>query len=191
MPNRPARAILRVNIMPAAPSAKNKPSHLKDLLLLFAVPAGIALLAAIIIYTPRLFANPTYDFIYSYCASYSCRDDYRVDSAGFVVYGGLSQADNFNNPDRRASLRYYDARTNSTKGISLEEVQKYTLDASSRSPDGYALSREERSGGFLFWGDYGHAWYLKDGLKKKSIDLSVSGPSYTTQVEFLGWVKQP
>lgn len=169
---------------------KYKPSHLKDLLLLFAVPAGIALLAAIVIYTPRLFANPKYDFLYTYCDSYGCRDDYHVDESGFVIYDGVKSPDDpYNTRDNGlVAIRYYDVDTDSSKAISLEEAQKYELNTSSRSPDGYTLGQEKSGGGFLFWGDYEQGWYLKDGPKKKGVNLSISSPSYADHVEFLGWI---
>lgn len=164
----------------------SKSNHFKDLLLLLAVPVGIALFAAIAVYGPSLFAHPKYDFIYSVCGSYSCKYDFKVDGSGHVVEHS-SNRDSYNDV---AALVYYDATNNSTRNLTSEEAQQYQLDTSSRSPDGYSLTREESSGGFLFWTSDNAGWYLKDGVKKKHVELSMSGPYYSREVTFLGWVRK-
>lgn len=166
------------------PNNSKASNHIKDLLLLFAVPIAIAVIAALVVYVPKLLANPKYDFIYTVCDSYNCKDDYTVDKTGNITvqyhtlelgYGGT------------ASLRYYDAAHDSTKGVTLEEAKQYRLDASSKSPDGYTLTRENENGhGFLFWGNYDDNWYLKDGIKKKKVDLA----SESMGIKFLGWVNK-
>lgn len=158
-------------------------SHLKDLFLLFAVPIGIAIIAALIVYVPRFLAHPTYDFIYSTCNDYSCKDSYTVDKDGHVTtqYNTLD-LDYYRGT---VSLRYYDASRDSTRGITLEEAKRYKLDTSSKSPDGYTLAQANEGGsGFLFWRDYDDGWYLQDGAKKRKVDLATNSMSVT----FLGWV---
>lgn len=164
-----------------------KPSPTKDLILLFAIPIGIAILAAAIIYTPRLFANPKYDFIYSLCDDYDCRESYSVDATRRVSQKNISGRDYAGGA---ATIRYYDADTDATRSLTLEEAQRYRLDTSSKSPDGYSLSREDTGGGFLFWGDDDEGWYLKKGLQKKSVELSTAGSYYSRDINFLGWVEQ-
>lgn len=175
--------------MPAKDSSKtHKPSHLKDLLLLFAIPIAIAVIAAVVVYVPRLLAKPQYDFIYATCPGYGCQYNYSVDSAGHI---SLDDVEPFNRSDKTASLRYYDASTDSTRSLTVGEAMQYRLNTSSRSPDGYTLAREEMSGGFLFWGDYDQGWYLKNGLKKKEVALATTTSYYfSDQLEFLGWVNK-
>lgn len=174
--------------------AENKPaatSHLKDLILLFSIPLAIAILAAAIIYIPRWMAHPTYDFIYSVCQDYRCKNSYVVDSAGHVTQESNKSASQPEYPeyyDSTAILRYYDASEDVTRSMSFEEAKKYVLDTSSRAPDGYTLVQEDSRGSFLFWGGYDEGWYLKKGLKKKPVELS--GTSYLNQNNFLGWVKK-
>jgi hypothetical protein len=164
-----------------------QPSHLKDLLLLFSIPVGIAVLAAGVVYLPRVFAHPKYDFIYSYCNNYSCKDSYSVDSNGYVAKGTADPkyTDYY---DSAAMLRYYDAESDSTKSLSFEEVLRHKLDTSSKSPDGYSLSRGDDSSGFLFVDRGAPGWYLKNGLKQKKVDLATSNTYYSDQVRFLGWI---
>jgi hypothetical protein len=164
-------------------------SHLKDLLLLFAIPIAIAVFAAIIIYVPRLLAHPKYDFIYSVCSNYSCKDSYSVDGTGHVMQDNSSTVDQ-NYYDQPASLRYYDASSDSTRSLTLQESKQYRLDTSSRSPDGYTLSKESSDSGFLFWGNYDEGWYIKSGAKTKKVELAVSDSYYSQGVTFLGWVNK-
>ncbi|HSX33297.1 MAG TPA: hypothetical protein VLF91_03100 [Candidatus Saccharimonadales bacterium] len=165
---------------------KDKKTHLKDLALLFAVPVSIAVIAAAAIYTPRLFAKPTYDFIYSICNDYNC-GSYSVDAEGYVTqdYSKDANADTTaHNPD----LRYYTAASDSTRSITLSEAQRYQLNTSSKSPDGYTLTHETSSSGFLFWGNYDDGWFLKNGAKKKRVDLATSSSYYSPDIIFLGWI---
>lgn len=169
---------------------RNSRSHLKDVALLFAVPIAVAIFAAAVIYIPRLFANPKYDFIYSICEDYRCSDRYWVDISGYIVHDSSSSS-SLNRYDRAtASLRYYDSANDSTRSLTLEEAQQYRLNTSSRSPDGYTLSRESSSGGFLFWDDYTEGWYFKNGVRKKRVELANNGSYYTRDVTFLGWVNK-
>lgn len=181
------------------PSHPQKPDYIKDLALLFAIPLAIVIFAAAIIYIPRLMANPRYDFVY--CAEYRCGSAYSVDSQGYLIGRNLNDKSNRNlsydeyqesrlNDARYSSLRYYDADSDSTKAISLEEAKQYKLNTSSKSADGYILKRETSSSGFLFWGDYEDGWYLQDGAKKKKIELSSNDSYYSSDVKFLGWVEE-
>lgn len=164
----------------------NPPSHLKDLILLFAIPIGIAVFAAIAVYTPRLFANPKSDFIYSVCSNYNCNYDFNVDSSGYVSQYSMNR-DYYNGT---STLRYYNAKDDSTKSLTLEEAKRYQLNTSSKSPDGYSLTREDSDSGFLFWGNYDSGWYLKNGAKKKRVELSTNGSYYSRDVKFLGWINK-
>lgn len=165
----------------------NLPSHLKDLILLFSIPIGIAAIIAALVYIPRFFANPKYDFIYSLCPDYSCKDHYYVNDLGYVNKD-RSDTNEYNYYDRSASLRYYDAESDSTREITLEEASHYRLNTSSKSPDGYTLSSDTSDSGFLFWGNYDEGWYLKSGSKKKEVELATGRIYYSDSIRFLGWV---
>lgn len=167
-----------------------KSSHIKDLALLFAIPVGIALFAAAAIYIPRLLADPKYNFIYSVCDDYRCEDDYSVDATGHIVKEPNDPLNSAYDNGNLATIRYYDTESDSTRSLTLEEAQTYQLDTSSKSPDNYRLAKESTSSGFLFWGDSDEGWYLKDGAKKKKIELSNSGSYYSRDIKFLGWVEK-
>lgn len=164
----------------------NQQSHIKDLVLLFAIPIAIALFAAIAVYAPRWFANPQYDFVYSFCSDYNCNYDFRVDSSGRVSQYSMNR-DYFNGI---STLRYYSAQDDSTRSLTLEEAKSYQLNTSSKSPDGYSLVRDNNDSGFLFWGNYESGWYLKNGAKKKNVELSTNSSYYSQDINFLGWINK-
>lgn len=160
------------------------PSPLKDLILLFAIPLGIAAFAAIAVYVPRLFTHPAYDFIYSACSSYDCAQPYTVDDSGHISQRPASYQDYAD----VATLRYYSTKDDSTKSLTPEEAARFQLNTSSKSPDGYSLTREDTDNGFLLWGSYDSGWYLKDGAKKRKVELSTDYPYNSRDIKFLGWI---
>lgn len=170
--------------MPSKNSKKT--SHIKDLILLFSIPAGIAICVAAVVYIPSLLANPKYDFVYSVCSNYSCHYDFNIDDSGHVSQYSTDR-DRYSDT---ATLHYYSVKDDSTRTISIDEARRYQLNTSSKSPDGYTLSKEGNNSGFLFWSNYESGWYLKDGLKKKKIELSNNDSYYSRDVKFLGWVNK-
>lgn len=164
-----------------------KPNPKKDLLLLFAAPVAMILLAIALVYLPRLFANPTYDFIYSSCGrySYGCADRYSIDADGKITIN----TSNLSDDSSSSTLYYYDASANTSTRIDYANVLNYSLSASAKSPDNYQLKSENGSGSFLFWGGSSSdsSWYLADGLKKKQINLP---EEYSGSVNFIGWVEK-
>lgn len=169
-----------------------KPTYKKDLILLFSVPIGIAILVAAMVNVPKLSAHPKYDFVFSYCQDYDCRDAYHVDLAGHItddndegtVTGNLLQ------PEQKSQLRYYDASNDSSRPLSLEQAQRYGLDSSTKSPDGYTLQYDSNDSGFLFWSEHSDGWYLGNGVKKKPIH-GLNNNSYSQRdIRFIGWVRE-
>ena len=168
---------------------KTKNSHLKGLILLFSIPIGIALFAAAVIYMPRILANPKYDFIYSICDSYSCKNSYSVDSMGNIIQN-YSNTNDTNYYNDIAGLRYYESANDSIRTITFEEAQQYKLISSSKSPDGYILSKESSHSGFILWSNYDEGFYLKNGIKKKKIELTPVGSYDSYFEEFVAWVNK-
>jgi hypothetical protein len=165
-------------------------SHTKDILLLFSVPLGIAVIALLFAYVPSLLARPNYSFIYSYCTDYNCGDSYSLDASGNITHTPY--------PDTVPSIGYsyshlalYDAQTGSSKMLTFKEAQSYSILNSSKSPDGFTLIHETGDGGFLFWGDYHDGWQLKKGIQHKAVHLNgVDNASYGSNISFIGWVRK-
>ncbi len=164
-----------------------KPKHsdyIKDLVLLFAIPAGVILFAAMIMSLPRLWANPQYDFIYSACMKYSCNVDYKVNTSGNIIqYGKKNDGNNF------SDLLYYSAKENSVIKIDLKEYKNSRLNTSTKSPDGYSLVRRAGNPGTLFFEGHPPTFYLQKGVKKKEIKPSIFFWP-VKGIKFLGWVNK-
>lgn len=156
-------------------------SHLKDLALLFGVPAVVAILAAAAIYGSQLFVRPSYDFVYYDCYEYECTLDYTI-----AKDGQLTVKDQ---PDNKVTMYYYDVKRDAARVISPEDVRSLQFDPLSKSPDGYTLAKETAKNGFLFWSNSGGGWYLKNGLASKKIDVQGYRSYYDDDIKFLGWVK--
>ena len=167
-----------------------RPSYFKDLLLLFSIPVGIVILAAMVVYIPQLLANPKYDFIYSLCDNYYCEDSYSINGAGLITKEVSLSIDNQYGYGDKRTLRYYDIAEGDSRSLTLEEAQTYSLDDSSKSPDGYTLVRETAGSGFLLWSNYSESWNLKNGSKKKKVELDSTSTYYQQSVELIGWVKK-
>lgn len=152
--------------------------HWRDLLLLFAVPAAIAVLVIGVLYVPRLLAHPKYDFIY--CQGYDCPGDFTVTLDGTVTT--TPKRNLYSDPS--TALYYYDTSRDSSRRLSLAGAQDYHVDASSRSPDGYQFVEQSHDSGFLLWGSYDRDVVLKNGAKVKP--TSINGA--TTDNYLIGWV---
>lgn len=160
---------------------KARKHHLREIILLFSVPIGIIVVLIAFLYVPRLFANPTYDFIY--CEGYSCDNSFSVNPSGTLV---VPDEPNRRLYDGGSRLYYYDTKRDATRPLHIDEASRYQLDTTSKSPDGYTLRRSSGSSGFLFWSDYQNSWSLSKGLIAKPITLDSRGNSNT----FIGWVLQ-
>lgn len=150
----------------------------------------MVLLAVGIVYVPRLLAKPGYDFVYSACSSYVCYGGYTVDSRGYIEEPADPSGVPAYTDDRTVELYYFSTKQNTAKRLTFEEARQYKLDTSLKSPDGYSLSRETTGGGFLFWNDYDSGWYLKNGAKKKKVELTGNQSYYAGDIKFLGWVNE-
>jgi hypothetical protein len=88
-----------------------------------------------------------------------------------------------------SGLFYYDVKNDSSRSISLDQANELRLNNSSKSPDGYVLTRDDYSGGALFWYTYKNDLVLKNGAKKRKLQLETS--NFTdNNIVFLGWVNK-
>ena len=162
----------------------------RDIAILVSVPLVFAVILAAIVYVPQWLARPAYDFIYAICDSYKCDDDVSM-YGGHVLPMDIKDKDRIDSTldiRRAPQLRYFNVSKQSHRTLTTDEAKAYKLDTSSRSPDGYVLSRESSSPGFLFWGSGGNRWILKKGLYKKPVEL-VESPDYYNNITLVGWVK--
>lgn len=173
--------------MAASTLKRPKPTYAKDLFLLFAIPLSIAIIAAVIVYVPRLLANPTYDFVYAVCEDYKCRNNYVLDESGKIIEQPISQDDRPLYAPASAKLFYYDVSRDVSRQITYSEAQKYVLINASKSPDGYVLKHESTGGGLFFGRDYDESWYLQSGIRRAKLDLTTN-TYYSDNVTVIGWL---
>jgi hypothetical protein len=177
-----------ITTMTDTPLPQAKPSHVKDLLLLFSIPAAIALLAAAFVYLPTRFAHPSYSFVYSYCGDYGCADSYSLSATNHVTKDA-GPVDPYSGYTKPTTLAYYDAATGASRILTYDQARQYTLINSSKSPDGYTLVHATGSSGFFLWGDYKDTWQLENGAKKKVVQLNGT-TDYSNEVKFIGRVQK-
>lgn len=171
-------------------SSKKSKNHLRDILLLIAIPTGLLILIASYVYGPRIFANPRHDFIFAACADYVCNDSYEAGSDGTITR--LTSHTDETLYRSTTKLYYYDVKSDATRLLSSDEARNYRIDNSSRSPDGYILEHEDGSNsGFIFFYSRDHGgWYLKNGMLKKPVTLPADNSYYNNRnIQFLGWIK--
>ena len=166
-----------------APNSSPRSARALDLLLLFGAPIIVVLLAAALVFTPRLFAHPSHDFIYTSCPEYYCDETYKVTSGGMIAYNyNEKYSDNID-----PNLFYYDAKADTSRKISVADAMSYRLDDSATDPDGYKFEQSYGESGFLVWSsDSDYNFYLADGAKKRKINLTYSEKN--SSVDFVGWV---
>ena len=161
----------------------------KEFLIFISIPISIIIIVAAAVMTPGLFAKPKYDFVYSYCPTYQCANSYYVNGIGSIVStpnATNSTLYNYQQPE----IYYYSESNNSSRRIEFLEAKAYKLDSENISPDGYKLEQSNGSdAGFLFWGSGDYNWYLKNGVKKKRVNLA-NQDIYTNNIRFLGWVQK-
>lgn len=178
--------------MATAPIKPVSQTHKRDIILLLAIPLGLLLLTAAYAYLPRVFATPSYDFLFMSCYSGWCEDRYTVSPDGKVRYIASPNAKDPSSAEQPTQLFLYDQQTDSTRAISSEEATSFHVDSSSRSPDGYTLKHDDgNSSMFLFFssGREGGS-YLQNGWLKKPVTLPDSSRyGYSGDIRFLGWVK--
>jgi hypothetical protein len=173
------------------PKSSEKPTYVKDLILLFSIPAAIALLVLAFLYIPRLSTHPKYDFIYAYCDYYQCDDSYSLSTDGHVTKSEPPKNSTYIPIGHTTKLGYYDVTTGASRMLDYSEAADINLINSSKSPDGYSLVRDTGdSGGFLFSGGYNPTWQLQNGLKKKTVTLNGDQVDYSNQITFIGWVQK-
>ncbi len=193
-------------------STPNEKKPIWAFVLLFGSPILLIVSLWFLIKLPQILANPKYDFVYSVCDYSRCKE-YDVDDNGKIVsYSNKENSlviadgqsynldDVIDNTDTLSSkslkypnlYRYNQADGKSTK-ISADEYNKYTIDTSNTSPDGYELKEADYSTRtYMFGGSsYEYSWTLSKGIASKPVRLIGKRTSYyyNDDAKFIGWVK--
>jgi len=157
------------------------------------------LIVAVILFAyilPGIFINPMYDFVYAV----GNEKEYLVLQDGTVdlrpcPYDYPDNYRNCTNYPSQLNFYLYDSENEKNTPISLEEIQKYELDLSDKSPDGYNISYGGRGGGeyFLFpvfWGGGSSNTPVisKGSILNKPLNLRTSSSSSYYNFKFIGWI---
>jgi hypothetical protein len=181
----------------------------KNLILIIAFALPILFISAVAIYVrfPFVTVSTDYDFVYVSCKgpnTYGCanhlRERYGVVDGKLVVKEVEStikdDIDGDGEPDDLNKSYYYgiflhNTKTEESREISLEEVEAFSLNGLSTSPDGVSVSRPyNNSSDFIFGRDYSYDYYLQKGRAKKKLNLLNQQWIYNYYDNFylVGWV---
>ena len=172
-----------------------------SLILAFAAPVIMILIVVAVIYIPNLYYKPQTDFIY---AESSYNHTYTVDSNGRVNETSqnspksippappVSPAPAMPPGSDYTQLYYYDIAKNTSTPIDLNAAQKYKLNGSVQSPDGYTIEYGSNSEGIfpIFISsstDYNNRYIQGHGASRK-LNLPVPNNFYGYNFQLIGWV---
>ena len=167
------------------------------LLVALAIPVVMIIAVALAIYLPGIGKHPKYNFLYM-----TGNGGYGYPGAEYMVSGGHLVRNDFSTltPPRYPTPEFknlpdntrfylYDIVKNSATEITFLDAQKYTLDPSNISPDGYVVERGNGGGGFPFGGggDY-NTWFIKGYNRSSKLNLKLTNQDYYN-FQFLGWTE--
>jgi hypothetical protein len=166
------------------------------LLIGIALPVIFILVISIVIFTPSLFLNPQYNFLYSndnsyynqsYLNTYVVKDNHVSLNPTPTTPGIISNASN-------PTLFLYDVKNNSTHQVDFNEAKNFIVDPGPSSPDGYIVKYQYSNYGiFSLFGsnDNQNGYVISKGNSSKHLNgLNTSGDNYySNNFKFIGWVK--
>jgi hypothetical protein len=183
----------------------------KNLPLIIAVciPVLMIILVAAFVYFPGIGKYPKQNFLYLtssngiyYNGNYENGNRYEVSNNHLVEIPKPTPSNDIPGqefppykivPDN-AKFRFYlyNVTEKTATELTFEEAQKYSLDSSSMSEDGYMVSQGNYRGGDFIFGGGGagdYSWYIRGHNRSFKLNLKLSGSSYYGDIQFLGWVK--
>jgi hypothetical protein len=165
-----------------------------------ALPIIILVGALLVVFVPRLFVSPEYDFVYTIYDSRSYNRDYDYFTLE-VVDGKIKQIPNlpdgitgqqeiqttFKTPD----IFIYDVKNDASREISIDEAQDLALVKGPSSPDGYTVNFQRTHSGIfeLFGSRSSSGYYIGKGNNKRVLPGLVTTGYYYNNFQLIGWVK--
>lgn len=135
-------------------------------------------------YLPTLYVKPGYNFIFA-------GENYNESNIN-IVNGKISIQPRYRNyrygnyVSERPTLYLYDSALDKSTLISVEDTYKYSIDPSSKSPDGFTVGRKDSSYSYFpfFSGSSNRGIYFSGkGLNRKILENEYN-------FKFIGWVAQ-
>lgn len=180
-------------------------------LVIIFLPVGFLLLIALIVYVPRMLANPQYDFLYvdssnaRYNSLGTLAANYEIERGQLTVKVDSDRArelveehyDDYSLRNRyqmfeSAQLYVYDVSQGERRKISIDEAIDLELSDDDVSPDGFSLNPRERNhyGVFELFGSSNsrHEYTLNKNTISIPVDLDNTTRWYSQRTAFIGWI---
>lgn len=171
----------------------------KNLSLFIGISLPIIMIAIVAasVYLPRLWASPPQvNFLYSMADSYDVYGEYYSVESGILKKQETADKNSPTDPAipkpiiTKSRLYLHDVVTNKSREVTFAEAQKFQLDYSIVSLDGFEIVHGNSGGGFFLFGssqsDYNSRFLRGHGISIK-MNL-ISSPEYSYSFRFLGWV---
>ncbi|HOW35104.1 MAG TPA: hypothetical protein PL155_01635 [Candidatus Omnitrophota bacterium] len=159
------------------------------------IPVLMILFVAASIYLPGLFVQPKVSFIFSYGGDYYSRSQYDILNGRITLKSAnypKKESNQWSEPRRESKLYLYDVIRNKSVEISLEEAQKFFLDPSVKSPDGFEITRGEHGFSiFEILTTHGGRWdssFITGHNVSKRLNLPYKDRYYSRYLDFIGWI---
>ena len=175
------------------------------LIVAIALPIIFIITLAITLSIPASKIKPEFNFIYTdisqeYYKNYNMvqyKNMYDIKDKKLVLVPIISQKEDIYNKTQieyknAPTLYHYDVKTNITKEVTFEEMQKNTFEVGPSSPDGYHVAYEYDNNGIfdLFGSDSQSGFYIKKENGKKLLTGITEGYYYGDDgFNIIGWVK--
>ena len=154
------------------------------------IPVLMIIIVAISIYLPTLFApEPIHNFIYASWHQNYASHHYYVDKGKIVREESPPPYKGYEGNLSSPKLFIYDIKNNQPKEIPLEQAQKYKLDSSKTSPDGFEITYGSYDCDPFFVGCRNHGTvYLKGHHISKKLNIEKNQNYYRRNFNFIGWI---
>ena len=163
-----------------------------SLIIGISVPIAMVLLIGAVIYLPRFFVHPKYDFVYFTESAYSGYEQYEVKD-GKLVKNDTSKPGTH---EQEVKLYIYHVDTDQSQEISYTEGQELNLDPSRLSPDDFEIVSGSHSDGFSPFSDHSSSDYCSRYISghnmSRKLELRFVANSYSYYCggfRFLGWIE--
>ena len=161
------------------------------LILGLSIPVLMILFVAASIYLPGLFIQPKFNFLYATGEDSYYNDYYSVENGRLIKHEiGYPK---YSTSPTEPRLYIHDVAKNESKEVSFNEAQKFALNPSSQSPDGFEIECGSRTYGmFLIFIDSGgdcSTRFIKGHNTSKKLNIQLPG-NYYYRFQFLGWVTE-
>lgn len=147
--------------------------------------------------------QPEHSFIYAISdetspAKYGVlfENNYAVENGKIILKPVTFSKDEILNYDmcEAMDLYFYDVKNNVNRKIPLDEAQKYVIDNSNSSVDGYSVAYEYGNSGIfeIFGNNNENSGYFItkiDGGAKKKLNISLGNNYWNNDFRFIGWIK--